>query len=70
MARRAWEVPEHLDVATSCALVPPSSPYSVTTAQGAQRLARHGYSPEDVTWLRVAAQQRANDTDPTRRSTT
>lgn len=70
MARRAWEVVANLDVATSCALVPPSSPYSVTTPQGLQRLAARGYSPEDVTWLRIAAQQRANDTDPTNRRST
>jgi len=69
MARSAWEVTNRLDVATSCALVPASSPYSVSTARGAQRLARHGYSPDDVTWLRVAALQRVKNTDPNRRST-
>ncbi len=63
MARRAWEVAEHLDVATSCALVRPSSPFSVAAPGGAERLASRGFSVDDVTWLRVAAQQRITDTD-------
>ncbi len=62
-ARRQWEVANHLDVATSCALVPAGSPYSVTAPGGAERLAGRGFSPDDVTWLRVAAQQRITDTD-------
>lgn len=71
MARRAWEVVSHLAVAASCALVPPSRPYSVADPGGTERLARHGFSPDDLTWLRVAARQRVTDTDTDhRRSTT
>lgn len=67
VARFAWEEANHLDTATSCALIPVCGPYSVTTAP--QRLAEHGFSPEDVPWLRIAAQQRVkNITDTDRRS--
>jgi len=64
-ALAAWARAEGLSVAEWSAATGPRSPWSLDRPQGAERLARLGYAPEDVTWLRVAAQQRANDPDPT-----
>lgn len=68
-ARLGWCRWHGLDTAGEMATLGPSSgPWSLSSPCGTRRLADLGYSPDDVTWLRVAAEQ--HDTDPpTPRST-
>ncbi len=54
-ARRAWEQREHLDTAAACALVPAGGPWSLDSPDAAERLARLGFTPDDLPRLRRAA---------------
>lgn len=69
-ARHGWCRSHGLDTAGEMQVLGPSSgPWSLTSPGGTKRLADLGYSPDDVTWLRIEAQQHVTDTDPTRRTT-
>ena len=66
-ARRAWERSEHVDIAAACALVPAAGPWSL--ASSPERLARLGFTPDDLPRLRRAAEARTRTTEPSRRTT-
>lgn len=66
-ARTAWEKAEGLDVRTSCQLVPPGRPWSLSEDEATDRLARLGLSEADVPHLRAAAQALVATSDPATR---
>lgn len=66
-ARMTWERDAGLDTATACANAPVGGPWALDSPDGAERLARLGFTTDDLPRLRRAAG--THDTSP-RRSTT
>ena len=64
-AAHAWAAAHAVPFADLHLVLPPGAPWSVHQPGGVERLAGHGYSPDDVTWLRVAAQQHTTTTTTT-----
>jgi len=54
-ARRAWEASERLDRRTSYKLLPARSPWRLTDPGADDRLARRGFTPDQIPWLRDVA---------------
>lgn len=54
-ARRAWQAAAGLDGPASFGLLPAKSPYRLTDSGGPSRLARYGFTPDQVPWLRDRA---------------
>jgi hypothetical protein len=56
-ARSAWANARHLDVATTCALLPTACPWSLDDPGADMRLSRLGLSRSDVPRMRIEAEK-------------
>lgn len=66
-ARRAWQEAAHLTTADACALAPVRGPWALASPDGPDRLARLGFTADDLPRLRRAAG--LHDTNSPRRAT-